>query len=209
MRQKRSLSAQELLNMRFKVMDFDGEFLKLFGKPEMSGCWIIWGESVNGKTSLMLQLCKYLTRFGRVVVDSIEEGYSQSLKIACIDHGMTECGSRFQVLHKESLEDLEIRLGKRKGPDIIIIDSIQYTDLTKKTAKEFIDRWPKKLFIFVSHAKGKLPEGHTANKVRYHSNVKIRVEGYRAKIESRYGGDKSLYYTIWYEGAKEYWGDIL
>lgn len=207
-KRKRSASVQELLDTHFKVMDFDGEMLEMFGRPQMSGCWLVWGESSNGKTSFMLQLSKYLTTYGRVCYDSIEEGISESFKQACISQNMIECGRRFQVLDKESIAELEVRLDKKKSPDIIIIDSVQYTELTKKTAKEFVDRYPKKLFIFVSHAKGKLPEGNTANKIRFHAGVKIRVEGYRANIESRYGGNKSLQYTIWHEGAEQYWGEI-
>lgn len=206
-KRKRSASVSELLNTHFKVMDFKGEWLELFGKPQLSGCWLVWGESANGKTSFMLQLCKYLAEFGRVAYNSIEEGISESFKQACIKQNMIEAGCRFQILDKEPIEELIERLKKKKSPDIIVIDSVQYTELTKTSVKDLLSMFPKKLFIFVSHAKGKLPDGNTANKIRFHADVKIRVEGYTAKIESRFGGDKSMKYTIWHEGAAEYWGN--
>lgn len=40
----------------------------------------------------------------------------------------------------------------------MIIDSFQYSGLNYKTYKEFKERHPKKLFIFISHAEG-LPSG--------------------------------------------------
>lgn len=207
MKRKRAATVHEVLNTKFKELDFDGTFRELFGKPERSGCWIIWGESANGKTALTMQLAKYLCRFGRVAYNSLEEGISLSLKGALIREGMMEQQGRFLLLDKEPIEELTERLKRRKSPDVIIIDSVQYSGLTKITAKKLIDENPSKLFIFISHADGKLPEGRTAKSIRYDASVKIRVEGFRAWIESRYGGDKRKYYTIYPDGANAYWGD--
>lgn len=203
-KRKRMANAREVLEMNFRPMGFDGEMLELFGDPERTGCWIIWGESGNGKTSCALQLAKYLTRFGRVLYDSIEEGISLSLKNALERTGMIECKNRFFILNKESLSELEVRLEKRKSPDIIFIDSVQYSGLNKITAKALVEKFPNKLFVFVSHAAGKLPDGRTANAIRYDANVKIMVRGYQAKIQSRYGGDKAKTMIIWREGAENY-----
>lgn len=207
---KRSASIKELLSTKFKTMPFEGEWLANFGQPQLSGSWIVWGESFNGKTSFVLQLCKYLCRFGKVAYDSLEQGISESFRKACIQENMIECDRRFQLLHKVSIADLEIRLGKQKSPSIIVIDTIQYSELNKITAKGLVDRWPNKLFIFVSHAEGKNPDGRTALSVKRLSDIKIRVEGFRATIESRYrdGGVNEIFYTIWHEGAQRYWGEI-
>jgi predicted AAA+ superfamily ATPase len=203
-KRKKAASMTELLNTKFYTMDFDGEMEGLFGKPERSGCWLVWGPSANGKTTFMLQLCRYLTKFGKVAYNSIEEGISESFRGACMRADMLACEGDFLILDKEPIDELEVRLAKRRSPDIIVIDSIQYSELNRRTAKAFVDRHPKKLFIFVSHASGKLPDGRTANAIRFHANVKIRIEGFRAMIESRYGGEKSKYYTIWKEGAQLY-----
>jgi len=207
MKRKRAATVHEVLNTKFKELEFDGEFRELFGKPERSGCWIIWGESANGKTAFTMQLAKYLCRFGRVAYNSLEEGISLSLKGTLIREGMMEQKGRFLLLDKEPIDELHERLKRRKSPDVVIIDSIQYSGLTKITAKQLINEHPSKLFIFVSHAAGKLPDGRTANSIRYDANVKVRVEGFRAWIESRYGGDKRKYYTIYPDGANAYWGD--
>lgn len=197
-------TVREIMETKFRPMGFEGEMLELFGDPEKSGCWIIWGEAGNGKTSAALILAKYLSNFGRSVYNSIEEGISLSLKKAIERAGMVECGNRFLVLDKEPISELEVRLMKRKSPDIIFIDSVQYSGLNKLTAKALIGKFPHKLFIFISHAAGKLPDGRTANAIRYDANVKIMVRGYQAKIQSRYGGDKTKTMIIWREGAENY-----
>jgi hypothetical protein len=202
---RRAATSMQILNSKFEEIPFEGVWKELFGTPELSGCWIIWGESSNGKTAFALQLAKYLCQYTRVVFNSIEEGISKGLRDAIRRESMIEAQGRFLILDKDSIESLEERLLRRKSPGVVIIDSIQYTGLNKITAKELVDRHPSKLFIFTSHASGKYPEGRTANAIRYHANVKIRVEGFRAFIQSRYGGDLSKYYEIYKDGADRYW----
>lgn len=47
-------------------------------------------------------------------------------------------------------------------------------------------RFPRKLFIFISHADGKNPKGGVADSIRYDCSCKIYVEGFRAVAASRY-----------------------
>ncbi|MGL5912561.1 MAG: ATP-dependent serine protease, partial [Bacteroidales bacterium] len=56
----RAKSVSDILRYKPKALAFDGEWLASFGTPELSGCWLIWGGSGNGKTRFVLQLCKYL-----------------------------------------------------------------------------------------------------------------------------------------------------
>lgn len=209
MAKRRAVSPRELINTNFENMNFTGEWKELFGRPQMGGCWLIWGDSSNGKTTFTLRLAGYLCRFARVAYNSIEEGVSMSLQEAIIREKLIDVQGSLVILHKESADELIARLEKRKSPGVIIIDSIQYADLNRRTAKMLIDRFPHKLFIFVSHAAGKLPDGRTANALRYHADVKIRIEGFRAFINSRYGGDTNAYYTIYEKGASSYWGSNL
>jgi len=202
---KRAKSVSELLNTRFKVLDFEGEWLDLIGLPELSGSWIIWGNSANGKTRFALQLCKYLTNFGKVAYNSLEEGVSLSMRKAFVEVGMEEVSNKLVLLDQETIEDLRKRLTRRKSPDIIAIDSLQYTGMTYKSYKSLREDFPKKLFVFISHADGREPSGRVAKSIRYDAFVKIRVEGYKAFPASRYGGGKP--YIIWHQGAENYWGN--
>jgi len=202
---RRAATSLQVLNSKFEELPFDGIWQELFGIPELGGCWLIWGESANGKTAFALQLAKYMSRYVRIAFDSIEEGISKSLRDALKREEMISTQGRFLILDKEPIPVLEERLLRRKSPSVAIIDSIQYTGLNKITAKDLVDRHPGKLFIFTSHASGKYPDGRTANAIRYHAHVKIRIEGFRAFIQSRYGGDKEKYYEIYKDGADRYW----
>lgn len=197
----RAASLDQVLRTRFKVLPFEGEWKDAIGCPELTGSWIIWGNSGNGKTRFALQLCKYLCQFGRVAYDSLEEGVSVSLVKAIKETHMMEARKKFVVLDKEPIDQLTERLEKPKSPDIVCVDSLQYTGMSYEQYKALKERFPKKLFIWISHADGTLPEGRVAKKVRFDSNVKVFVQAYRAEPVSRYGGGKP--YIIWEEGYRK------
>lgn len=197
----RAASLDQVLRTRFKVLPFEGEWKDAIGCPELTGSWIVWGNSGNGKTRFALQLCKYLCQFGRVAYDSLEEGVSVSLVKAIKETHMMEVRKKFVVLDKEPIDQLTERLEKPKSPDIVCVDSLQYTGMSYEQYKALKERFPKKLFIWISHADGTLPEGRVAKKVRFDSNVKVFVQAYRAEPVSRYGGGKP--YIIWEEGYRK------
>jgi hypothetical protein len=199
------LGVNQFLSKKFPVMDFDGKWLSAFGRPSAYGSWIIWGSSGSGKTRFAVQLCKYLTRFGRVAYNSLEEGYSASLQRAFRDVNMGEVSSRVMVWNRTPVAEMRERLKKQKSPDIVITDSFQYTRMTYEDYQELKEAFPRKLFIFVSHADGKDPRGSAAQSVRYDCDVKIRVEGFLAMAASRAGSKEA--FTVWKEGAVKYWGE--
>lgn len=203
---QRAISVENLLKMKFKVMDFTGVWLSAFGKPERTGSWLIWGHSGNGKTSFALQLAKYLTRFGKVAYDSLEEGARLSMQRALLDINMKEVKDKIILLDREPVNELVERLKRRKSPDIVIIDSLQYTGMSLPEYKKLKSMFADKLFIFISHAEGMSPSGRTAKSILYDADVKIRIEGYRAILVSRAGNTKN-YFTIWNDGATQYWGE--
>ena len=199
---KRAISVDELTRMKFIDMDFKGRWLASFGVPERSGIWIIWGNSGNGKTRFAMQLAKYMTQFGKVAYNTLEEGARKSMQRAIIETDMKQVSKRFMILNREPVDELVARLRKRKSPDIIIIDSFQYTGLTKKEYILLKEEFSNKLIIFISHAEGKNPEGRPAKFVRYDADLKIRVEGYKAFPVGRFGGGEP--FVIWDEGAASY-----
>lgn len=203
---KRAYSVDDMYKMKFKTLAFTGEWLALIGCPELTGCWIIKGDSGNGKTTFNLQLAKYLTNFGKVAYNTIEEGAKATFQRAFTQVNMKPCKGKLIVLNKEGYDDLWFRLSKPKSPNIIIIDSIQYFDADKKKIKAMINEFPNKLFIFISHVDGSKPMGSTAKAVEYDADVKLTVKGFKAFPISRYGGTEP--YVIWKEGADDYWMNI-
>lgn len=202
---KRAVSVDELYKKKYIDLPLQGEWRQLLGAPERSGSWIIWGESFNGKSSFCMKLAKELCKYGRVNYNSMEEGARKSMQKTAKRNHMREVSGRFQIT-SESIEDMRERLSRRRSPDINFIDSLQYSDLNKKSYKKLKEEFPDKLFVFVSHAEGKLPLGRFANFVRYDADVKILVEGYKAFSMSRLAeGGKPEPYIIWRQGASEYW----
>ncbi len=202
MKLKRALTVNDIKSFKPHKLGFDGEWLRAIGSPELTGTWIIWGNSANGKTRFALQLAKYLAKFARVAFNSLEEGLSDSLKNGVIATGMTEVQNNILFLDKESIEELKERLRKRRSPDIVIIDSLQYTGLTYEQYKRLRDEFRHKLFIFISHGEGREPKGNVGKSIRYDANVKIAVIGYVAYPQSRYGGGEP--YVIWEKGARDF-----
>lgn len=209
----RAISNKNVLTAKFEVAEFDGAFLASFGKPELRGAWIIYGGSGSGKTSFVMQVCKYLTRFRRVAYDSLEQGLSLSLQKAWERVGMEEAGNRIILLNKESLKDLRLRLAKKQSPDVVVVDSVHYwLGLKMSDYINLRNDFPDKLFIFVSHEKGGQPDGKLAQKIRYDSDIKIRVEGYKAFVTTRYEvaerGEGGADFVIWEQGANDYWANM-
>lgn len=192
--------------MRKETLGLTGAWAEAFGKPERVGIWFIWGKSGNGKSSFVMQLCKELTKFGRVAYDSLEEGAGLTMQNALRRYGMADVNRRFQVLDCEPVSDLGERMDRRKSPDFYVIDSFQYTQMSYKEYQSFKEAHRDKLLIFVSHADGHNPDGRSAKKVMYDASLKIYVEGFRAFSKGRFFGPAS-YFTIWDEGAARYWGD--
>lgn len=204
----RAVSVTELKNKKFKKLELTSKWDKCIGMPEANGVWFVWGNSGHGKSRFLMLLAKELTRHGKVAYNTLEEGARLSMQMNINDAGMDDeaVKKNFIILNREPIDDLKIRLRKKKHPHFVFIDSFQYTGLTKRQYIELKEEFTDVLFIFNSHAEGKEPLGNIAKFVRYDADVKIRVEGFKALPMSRLGGGEP--YVIWDEGAADYWMDI-
>jgi hypothetical protein len=200
----RSYSVHNVFDAKFRTLELDGEWKEAIGSPELSGSWFVYGPPKNGKTSFAMKLAKYLTRFRRVAYNSIEEGLSLSIKMAMKRVNMLEVGRRL-VLIKKDFSELIAYLKQHKSPDIIVIDSVQFLELKFEEYKQLKTMFPSKLFIYISHVEGRLPDGMTARKIWRDANVVFQVEGFKGFPVSRYGGGEPV--VIGVDSSAEYWGD--
>lgn len=201
------LGVKNLLQKKFIYLDpLPEKFKDSFGDLVESFIMIVWGMSGNGKSNFLMQLLKVLVSFGKVLYVSLEEGTEASIVKTVRRHLSDEDfeGKVHFADHEMTYEKLITVLAKKKSAKFIIIDSVQYWNINYDQYKSLKERFKKKAFIFISHASGKLPDGRTADKIRYDAGIKVRVEGYVAEVISRYGGNKP--YLIWEQGAKRYWG---
>ena len=197
---RRALSIQNLIDYTPKTLGFTGRWLDAIGDPEPYGSWIIWGASGNGKTRFAVQLVKYLMSFEglRIAYNGLEEGMSETYRRAIIDTGLQmEKQSRYVFWDGFDYEDMMERLKRKRSPNVVVIDSLQYLNITYDQYKELVRKYPKKLFIWISHESGTEPKGGTAQSIKYNSNIKIRVHNYYATIISRYKGKEV--FDIWPE----------
>nr|DAO63510.1 MAG TPA: putative ATP-dependent serine protease [Caudoviricetes sp.] len=206
-RLNRALSVSDVYMLERATYRMSERWHEAFGEIDRTGVWLIWGKSGSGKTSFVLELCKELARFGRVAYDSLEEGDSLTMKNAFIRAGMMDVARRVVLLNRESMADLHERLSRPKSPDIVVIDSFQYTRMRYAEYQRFKEAHADKLIIFVSHATGDKPKGQAADAVMYDATQKILVKGYVAISKGRFkpGGR----YVIWDEGARRVWGEDM
>lgn len=204
---KRALTANQVLQQKFELLEFEEQWYQAFGHPERHGVWFVWGNSGNGKTAFTLQLAKVLCRYMKGIYNSLEEGSGHTMTNAFAREGMSQVNSRL-LLTCESMEELDERLKRKKAPDFAIIDSYQYTEFSFKQYLKFKKSHPKKLLIFISQADGKKPMGRAAVSVMYDASLKIWIEGLKAFSKGRYIGPNGGTYTIHKEGAAAYHGTL-
>ena len=156
---RNALGVRDMLNRKYDTFKFEGAWHDAFGNPEKRGVWFIWGGTGSGKTTFVMQLCKYLCQFGKVAYNSMEEGDCQTMQNTLKKCGMNDVAGRFLVIDNESIEQLDLRLSQRKAPQIIVIDSFQYTQLSYKSYIQFKEKHRNKLIIFISHADGTIDTG--------------------------------------------------
>lgn len=201
-RRKHKMSPNELAGTEPVTLPFEGEWRRFVGTPEARGAWIVWGQSYQGKTRLVLKLVKYLAELGRrVAFVSLEEGNGLSVRRAFADTCMQGVNARVSLWFDMDAEEIRRELRRQRSPQVVVIDSIQYLGINYNGYKALRKEFPNKLFVFVSHANDRnQPKGATATQIRYDAMVKIQVSQFRAKANSRYGGGEVL--VIWDEGAK-------
>ena len=200
---KRALNVRDILNKKYKVFPLRGNGVMLSTLRNVRAYGSYGGQG-NGKSSFVMQLCKELCKYDRVAFNSLEEGTCLTVQNSLKRFGMAEVSRRLNFI-KEDIPSLRERLRRHKSYNIVIIDSFQYTQMTYKDYIQLKEEFPDKLFIFISHARGKNPKGDAATSVMYDADLKIWVEGHIAFSKGRYQGDTGKY-TIWDQGAIEYWG---
>lgn len=209
-RLKKAVSVHELLSKKFTDIPLTGQFRELIGRPEANGTWFLKGPSGHGKTTFMLQLIVELSKHGKGIYNSLEEGARKSMQDAFASLNLDRnTRNRIRLLHREPIDQMRIRLQKSRGVQFVVIDSVQYAFMTLKEYKEMQAENPDKIFIINSHSDGKKAVGSLAKRIEYDADVKIDVEGFRAFSRSRGArGQITKPYTIWHEGAVKYWNDM-
>jgi len=201
----KAINLYNLYKAKFKTLDLDEPWRSLIGVPEQTGTWMVYGPPKNGKTSFCMHLAKYMTKFSRVIYNSVEEGLSATIRDATLRVNMEEVGTRFLLGDKWTIPELVEVLEKKNSPNFVVIDSVQFADLKFSEYKELKETFPKKIFCYISHIQGREPDGQVAKRIWRDANAIFRVEGFRAFPTTRFGGQG--YYDVAADKAKAYWGE--
>ncbi len=203
----RIANTANLLSKKHDTFSFSGLFYEVFGTPEKSGIWIIYGDEKNGKTWFALLLAKYLTEVEQkdVLYISAEEGTGKAFCDSIKRAGLT-AKDRVKYVAYEPIDELKTYLNKRGTARIVFIDNVTvYKDELKNgVLRQLQMDYPNVLFVYLAHqedGKSKEPLGATAKLAKKLASIIIRVEGLAAFVSGRCSGgvimideDKAMLY---------------
>lgn len=116
-------SIQEVVGMKFRLLNFDGRWEKFFGKPQTNFFAVIHGMSGEGKTNFSMQFAKYLTKFGSVLFISGEEGYASTFQQKIKDTGAANV-ARFSASKINTGKEILTKIPNKYN--FIVIDSLNH-----------------------------------------------------------------------------------
>ena len=184
-------SAREICARTYETWDALPEaWQRVIGLPEKGFSMIIWGASGSGKTTFTMHLCKALSALGRVYYNSIEEGEGRTIQNAFRRAGLDNVpAEKFALGDRHSYDEMVEELAKKRNRiQFVVIDSIQYLNLTQAQYKNLKALFPRKTFILISWEQpGGAPKREHAQAIRYMVDVKCYVKKGTAVADSRFG----------------------
>lgn len=206
----RAYSVSNIITKSFHPLAFEGEFEATYGKPDKAFSALFYGQSSNGKTEAAIKFAKYLTKFGKVDYNSLEQGMSATMQNALIRNNMEACENNFRLLDRMPFDKIIERFSKAKSADFLVIDSVQYLRITKAQYYQLKELFltKNKGLILISQAKGKSPKGALADDILFDVDLKLWVEGFKVFPDGRLngGGDS---FIVSPERAAKYWTEIV
>lgn len=213
----KSIGVHEILNNTYSTLNdlpsakkagraLCGEFEAAIGLPEIGFRMIVWGPSGNGKTTFVVKLCKALSELGRVYYNSTEQGEGRSIQKVLEQCQVRDCKPGSFVLgNKDTYAEMVEKIGKpRQKTRFVVIDSVQYMDITKKQYQELVDAFPHISFILISwEATNKEPLGVHARAIRYMVDIKTYVQKGVAVSASRFGATLPYRVMPWTDKTAE------
>ena len=199
---KKVLSSDDLMSMDFDSLPFEGPWADLMQDPAKNMRLGIKGKPKNGKTAGTAQLANYLTNFGNVLYNFVDQGYNKSTKDIWKLAGLSKNPRAFAT-DIENLDELEKEIATGNY-DTVIIDLINdYIDRTGITPQQFKDRFIKKYpdvsFILVFEVT-KSGDFRGDQKWMHLVDAIIDTRDFVMYNRGRYG---TGHYVVWEKGLKD------
>ncbi len=139
-------TASSLNETTFETLDFAGEWKTLLGVPERGFTALIYGEKFCGKSTFALKLADYLTKFGKVIYFSVEEGVKMTMQNKLRTLGITN--SKLNI-SSEQLPEAIMKMAKKF--DFAIIDSLTTADISADDLRNAKLANAKTAYIGINH----------------------------------------------------------
>ena len=195
----RNYGIKDIEKWKFTKLDLPKEWSSHLGSLSENFRMIVEGKSGHGKTEYVLKLSKILAmHYGKVHLNSVEQGKSDSFKEAFMRCNMSEIEAGKWMLGSKQMRDFEYYFERMQRPNsgrVLIIDSLDYFSLTLNQYKRLHERFPHKSIIIIAWND---PMDAQAKKIKYMCDIKVEIIDFKAKIRSRFGGNKPL--VVWKEG---------
>jgi len=201
----RALTIRNIYDKKYSTLTLDGIYAEVFGEPEDNGAWLIYGLDKNGKTWLSLLLAEYLSHGNKALYVSAEQGIEKDFGDTCKRIGISEKNKTLHVLGYIPIEELDMRLKKRKAEKLVFVDNLTtYEDELKKSRiNKLLRDHSEKLFIFLAHEERNKPYLAAAIHVHKIAKIIMHVKGLQCTVSGRCPGGVL---TIDEEKAQLYWG---
>jgi hypothetical protein len=209
----RTIGLHQLGQMKFDRLEFEGYWQNIVGKPTKNHSCIIYGNSGNGKTTAIINYVKNLIDFNfKVGYVSHEEGISGTMQDAFRRAGLLggEYSGDLILIGDTNFEETLEYFSKRSSPDVVVIDSVDYCDMTKDQYIILRKKLKNKIIILISWSQGTKPKSQAAKDIEYMVDVKLFVKNFMIWPKSRYGGNQPG--VIWEQRARlmepKYFADL-
>lgn len=199
---KRNFSINDIKEWKFSRVSMPQEWVDHLGNITENFRMLIEGKPGSGKTEYLMQLTKMLaTHYGKVTLNNVEQGRSASLKDSFMRNDMDEVPVGKWMMADPSQRTFEPWFARLKRPNsgrVICLDSLDYMKLTLDQYKLLHEKFKKKSLIIVAWNE---PMDINAKKIRYMADIKVEVVDFKAKIRSRFGGNKT--WDVWPTRARD------
>ncbi|MDQ1267025.1 MAG: hypothetical protein QG635_2178 [Bacteroidota bacterium] len=143
-KKKLIISAEDLKGLQFNVLQFEGIWRRLLGKPHKNFRLVVIGAAISGKTTFSLKFANYLKDFGKVVYilnqDKITPKFQNKLvqlDISKIDFSPTSNKSEIKYILKNS------------DYDFIFYNASPKAKLNVNDINEILTLKPESAFIYI------------------------------------------------------------
>ena len=139
------LSADELQSLDYEKYAFDGDYVEFIGKPAIGFHALVYGLPKSGKSIWSMQFADYLANnFGKVMYVACEEQFKGTLKEKVKD--WTTNRSHLDFGKVDTFEEINKLI---QGYNFVIIDSLDYADVSVEEMEQLKRNHPKTSFVTI------------------------------------------------------------